>query len=708
MPTLFYRAAAILAGVLTLAPAALGQVNVLTQHNDNMRLGANRQETILTTKNVNPDEFGKLFARPLDGEAYAQPLYISALDVPGKGKLNVVFVATMHNSVYAFDADDPDANDPLWKVNLGPSVPVWDVQFISDISTEVGILSTPVIDLKSGTMWVLARTKENGKYIQLLHALNILTGAERVNSPVEINADNTQIPGTGNGSEGGVLKFDTRKHNQRPALALVNGYIIICWASHNDINPYHGWMVSYDATTLKRKGIFCSTPNGDMAGIWMSGQGPAVDDENNLYVMTGNGTFDANTGGSGYGESILKIKLGDDGSLTLKDWFAPYNTDLLNAWDADLGSAGVLVLPGTKSVVAGGKESVLYLLDRNNMGHFKADWDTQITQRFQAGNGHIHGTPIYWDGPQGKTIYVWSEYDYLKSFKFNGKTFEAAAPLSQGLVRVPDGMPGAFLSLSSDESKAGTGIVWANHPRDGNANNAVVGGIMRAYDASDLTKELWNSEMNAERDRLPTHAKFCPPTIANGRVYLPTFSNQLAVFGLFASLPPTGYNAGGGKAGYLKSDGGFIGGATIKAPAGTIIDTSAVVKPAAQEVYQTARMGDCQYIVTGLAKNVDCTVRLHFAHISTENPVSTVEMMVTLNNALVLDRFNVYREAGARNKAVIKTFAAKADKYGRITLLFRRRPAPGREALAVTGSLPIGSNRGVFINGIEVVRGKSN
>ena len=707
MLTLFYRAAAMCALFLVAVSATFAQVNVLTQHNDNMRQGTNRLETTLTTKNVNPEEFGKLFARDVDGEIYAQPLYVSGLDMPVVGKVNTVFVATMRNSVYAFDADDPGAEAPLWKVNFGPSIPVGDVQYISDISTEVGIVSTPVIDLKAGTMWVLARTKEKGAFIQRLHAIDIRTGAERPNSPVVITA---KVSGTGDDSDGTNVVFNPQRHNQRSALGLVNGYVIISWASHNDIRPYHGWMMSYDAVTLQQKSVFCTTPNGSMAGIWMSGQGPAVDEDNNLYVMTGNGTFDANLGGKNYGESILKIKLGDDGSLTLKDWFTPYNADQLNAWDADLGSAGVFIVPNTKSVAAGGKESVVYLLDRNKMGNFNAGWDTQITQRFQAGNGHIHGTPIYWDGPQGTVMYIWSEYDYLKAYKFNGKTFDGAAPLSKSIVRVPDGMPGGFLSLSSDGSKAGTGIVWANHPRDGNANNAVVGGIMRAFDATDLSNEIWNSEMQADRDRLPTHAKFCPPTIANGRVYLPTFSRQLFVFGLFSSLPPTGLNAGGTKAGNFKVDGGFSGGYALTAPKGTVVDTAAVTKPAPQEVYTTARMGDCKYVMTKLTRNGDYTVRLHFAHLTTENPPLNVGMYVVLNGEVVLRKFNVYKEAGGRNKAIVKSFTTKADANGRITLTFRRDGFGGSPVEAVSNEAFASSsnNRGAFINGIEIVRGKSN
>jgi hypothetical protein len=720
MPSLFRRSVA-LAAVCAAASTAFAQVNVLTHHNDNARSGTNQKETLLSPASVNPNDFGLLFTRAIDGEVYAQPLYVSGLDFPVVGKVNVVFVATMRNSVYAFESDDPDMTAPLWQVNLGPSIPVGEVQWISDISREVGILSTPVIDLKTQTMYVVSRTKKNqgqddfGSYEQKLHAIDILTGKERPNSPVVITA---QVPGSGDGSVGGVLDFNPKKHNQRSALALVNGYVVICWASHNDIGPYHGWMMSYDAKTLKQKSVFCTTPNGGLGGIWMSGSAPAVDEENNLYVMTGNGTFDANTGGNNYGESILKIKLGDDGSLTLKDWFTPHNADQLNAWDADLGSAGVFVVPKTKSVAAGGKESVLYLLDRNKMGNFNAAGDTQISQRFQAGNGHIHGTPIYWEGPNGPTMYIWSEYDYLKAYRFNGTTFDGADPISKSVARVPDGMPGAFLSLSSNGAKARTGIIWANHPRIGNANNAVVPGILRAYDATDLNKELWNSEMQPARDRINTHAKFTPPTVANGKVYLPTFSNSLLVYGLFKALPPTGLNAGGDKVARFKSDAGFTGGLTQKTT--SAIDVSGVPNPAPQDVYQTCRMGDCRYIVTGLTPGGDYTLRLHFAHISLEQPASNVEMRITVNGVVAIDKFSPLKEAGARNKAVIKTVGATADASGNITVLFRRLPGLGSAAGSVNAAavnanaaairaaatLPIGSNRGAYVNGIEVVRGK--
>jgi len=510
------------------APIAL---NMLTQHNDNARTGANLHETILNTANVTARTFGKLWTRDVDGYLYAQPLYAQAVTIPGKGIHNVVFLATAHNSVYAFDADDPKAADPIWKTNLGPSIPAAEVYTgkWTDMRVEIGITSTPVIDLSNKAIYVEAKTKEGGTYVHRLHALDITTGKERVGSPVVIRGS---VAGTGEGSADGRVSFDPVKHLQRAGLLLVNGVVYLGFGSHADSPPFHGWIMGYSAKTLGRVCVFNVTPNGTEGSVWQAGMGMAADGAGNIYAMSGNGTFDADTGGKDYGNSMLKLRPAL-GTLTVVDYFTPYNQEALNEHDTDLGASGPLLVPGTTLILGGGKNGWLYMTHRDGLGHIHAGADTQIAQSFQMTPGNIHGAPVFWNGPRGPQVYVWPEFDHLKAMKLaGGKLTES--PASQSEVAVPDGMPGGFLSVSADGNKAGTGIVWSCTPYDANANWDTVPGIVRAYDASDLGRLLWDSKQNAGRDDVGMFAKFCPPTVINGRVYVATFSNQLQVYGLLA------------------------------------------------------------------------------------------------------------------------------------------------------------------------------
>lgn len=697
-----------------LPKTSLAQVSVLTQHNDTYRTGANLNEKILNVGNVNSQTFGKLFARPVDGEIYAQPLYVANLTMPGYGTCNVVFVATMHNSIYAFDADDPQATQPIWQKNLGPSIPVSDVQFISDISTEVGILGTPVINPATGIMYLVARTKENGNFVQRLHALDIKTGQEKLGGPVVISG---AVPGTGDDTDGTMVYFNPHRQNQRPGLLLHKGKVVIAWASHNDIRPYHGWVMTFDANTLQRKGIYCTTPNGGLGGIWQSGQGLAVDDEGYLHFMTGNGDFDANQGGKNLGDSFVKLRMDNDGTLTMVDWFSPYNNDILNAWDADLGSAGVLILPGTKYVIGVGKESVLYLLDRNNMGHFNPGEDIQIPQRFMAGSGHVHGSPIYWKHPTaGPTVYLWSEMGSITSYRFLGDHFDTL-PLSQGMVMVPEGMPGAMLSLSASGSAPGSGIVWASHPREGNANNAVTPGILRAYNATDLTQQIWTSEDVANRDRVPTFGKFAPPTIANGKVFLPTFSKELDVFGLLASAQTDAINSGGPTVAAFRSDNGFVGGSPATAPVALSIITNGVANAAPLGVYRTARTGNFTYTRTNLTPYARYTLRLHFADITNGKLPNSSVMNVTANGVRILSGYSIPRASFGNTRVDVKSFSFNAPADGTLTIQFRggnigtvsslaaksKKPIYGKAALATLPSL-----MGCLVNALEIIPGARN
>lgn len=513
--------------------------SVLTQHNNNARTGAVLQETRLNVKNVNSSTFGKLATLPVDDQIYAQPLIVPDMTINGREEVNVVFVATVNNSVYAFDADDFSRTTPLWQRNYNdPSKGITPVRntdvgqncgTYKDFSGNIGIVGTPVIDDETDTMYFVTRTKQNNKYFQWLHAVDIKNGNERPNSPAEIKFS---TPGSGEGNDGqGRLPFDPRKQNQRTALLLSQGTVYMGWASHCDTGPYHGLLAGFDAQTLQPKRVFNATPDGGEGGIWQAGQGASADNDGNIYVITGNGSFTAHEGGQDYSQAFVKL-VPQESDFKVASWFTPYNFQQLNDDDADLGGSGALLIPDTNLVIGGGKGGTFYLVDRDDMGGFNAESDSQIVQSIDvAQNRHIHGSPVYWEGTNGKFIYVWAENKHLRSYKFDGEKFQLPA-FGESTMPAPQGMPGGFLSISANGSKAGTGILWASHPASGDANQAIRPGILRAFDASDISKEIWNSNQNTLRDDIGNFAKFASPTIANGKVYAATFSNQLVVYGL--------------------------------------------------------------------------------------------------------------------------------------------------------------------------------
>ena len=537
----------------TLACAALqsarpveAQTAVLTQHNDNSRTGANLNETVLNTSNVNATKFGKLYNLKVDGYIYAQPLYVANVRILSQGVHNVVYVATMNNNLYAFDADN---GAKLWVKNYGPPVPASDVQpYYHDISGNVGILSTPVIDPGANTIYFVSRNKnQDGSYHQWLNAADITSGASLLGGPKEIRATY------------GGLTFDPRIQNQRPALTLANGNIYIAWASHNDAYAYHGWVMAYAAHSLNQTGVYVDTPPlvymgknvGSNGGIWQAGQGATVDGSGNVYFSTGNGTYTSD--GANTGNSFVKLAP----SLALLDWFTPYNSDVMNGADEDLGSAGLLGLPDTHYLLGGGKQGMLYLVDTHSMGRFNSSSD-HVVQEWQAvhgvGSSHIHGTPVYLHDPVlGPAIYIWGENDFLRAYAFNAQTglfnttAVAKSAMTAPVTNANGAMPGGFLSISSNNGQKGTGIVWATTPYNANANNAVVQGIVHAFDASTL-KELWNDKMNAGRDEIGNFAKFCPPTVANGKVYVPTFgplgSSSMGALAIYGTIPLPNYPNG--------------------------------------------------------------------------------------------------------------------------------------------------------------------
>jgi hypothetical protein len=526
---------------------AAGPAAVLTHHNDNFRTGANLNETTLSIANVNTNTFGLLYTRTVDDQLYAQPLVMTNVSIPGKGVHNIVIAATVNDSVYAFDADDPTVSSPYWQVSfLGPNVvaPSTDDILASpcgnfrNISGNFGIMGTPVIDPVAGTMFVVARTKEFGaNYVERLHALDVSTGAERGNSPVIITAT---CPGNGTGSISGVLTFDPYKENQRSALALVNGLVYIGWASHCDWDPYHGWLIGYNATNLQQEVVYNTAPNGHAAGIWMAGEGPSADANGNIYVSIGNGSVGTNANPRATinrGESYLKLTRNGT-NLTVASWFTPYNYANLEAGDLDLGSAGLLLIPGTNLAFSAGKQGIAYLVNRDNMGGLSSiSADTNVVQSFTLASDSLYGSPVWWDGPTASYGYAWPASDYLQQYLFDRGMGKFILPeIADSPTPAPSGHPGGFLALSANGTNSGSGIVWAAHQLGSSAQGAVRPGILHAYNAENVAVELWNSQQFSVRDSVGNFAKFVPPTVANGKVYLATFSNRLNVYGLFT--PP--------------------------------------------------------------------------------------------------------------------------------------------------------------------------
>ncbi len=500
--------------------SASGQaVNVLTQHNDLSRSGTNSNETTLTTSNVSESSFGKLFSLPIDGFTYAQPLYASGVVIPNQGTHSVVYVATAHDSVYAFDAN---SGARYWSVSLGTPVPS-SVINTPNIQVEVGIISTPVIDPDSGTLYVVAKTYESNVQIFRLHALDITTGAEKFGGPVVISAS---VSGSGAMSSGGSIPFVASQENQRSALTLVNGVVYLAFASHEDHDPYHGWLIGYKAATLQQVQVFNVTPNGGEGAIWMGGQGLVADTSNNLYLITSNSSKATENTPLDYGESFLKL-VPNGSTFSVADYFKPNNYDSLNAGDQDLGSTGAFAIPGTSYIAGGSKGGTFYVVDTNNMGKLNTSSD-QVVQKFRASNG-LWGSPAFWNN----TMYIWGKSDQLKAYAFSGSLF-GTSPTSLGTYTTGQGQTSGSVSVSSNGTTAGSGIVWATAPA-GDPDHATVAGNLFAYDASNLGRLLWSTTQNAGRDGFGQFAKFCAPTIANGKVYVGTDSGQVAVYGLLPS-----------------------------------------------------------------------------------------------------------------------------------------------------------------------------
>jgi len=543
-------------GGLFAAMLACSFGQVTTYHNDMSRTGLNPSETILTTSNVNSNTFGLLYNRTVDGQVYAQPLYLPGITIPGKGTHNVLFIVTEHNSVYAFDADSNLGINasPLWHINFGPSVPNGDVN-TGDINPEIGITSTPVIAPPSVSnvnpvMFVVSKVKSfdqnnNPVYTQKVHALDVTNGVERLGGPVVIQGS---VPGTGDGSVNGTVTFNSLIQQSRAALLLVppatnvllppskknapvtsnSGTLYVTFASHGDNGPYHGWVFAYDSTNLKLLGILNTTPNGltdpsgypiAAGGIWQGGCGPASDGKN-IYFSTGNGKFDPTTGS--YGDSIVRMQ---NRVFSIADYFTPADQLNLDDYDADLGAGGVMLLPpvvgnnaARNLLVHSGKEGTIYLLNQANLGKYGATDNT--IQELPGVMGGIWGAPAYFNG----TIYYGPTYGPVLAFPVRNAQFATGGSSSSSPSQFA--YPGAGLSISANGTK--NGIVWAVQS-DGYGSGGPA--YLHAYDATNLATELYSSANTSGRDNLGGAVKFTVPTISNGKVFVGG-AGSVSVFGL--------------------------------------------------------------------------------------------------------------------------------------------------------------------------------
>ncbi len=519
---------------------------VFTHHNNVARDGTNTQEFALTPTVVNQNSFGKLFSCPVDGAVYTQPLWVPALTIGGTLH-NVIFVATQHDSAYAFDADAKPCSQ-LWKRSFIPvtemPVPTADVGAgYGDIQPEIGVTGTPVIDPASNTMYLIAKSEGPiGTFQQRLHALDLATGNEKPGGPVVVSAS---VPGTGDGSVGGIVSFNPQQEHERSGLALSNGVLYTTWASHEDSDPYHGWIIGYDATTLAQVSVYNSTANGSRGGIWMAGAPPAFDSAGYLYASTGNGTFDANqVAPNDLGDTILKLD--PSAGLTLNSWFTPFDQSLLEGSDLDLGSGAIVVMPDQTTgphahlLVMCGKEGQTYLLNRDTLGRYcpaigiGCSFDTNAVQSFTAfqSQGSFWGTPAFWQNRLylGGTQEPPNPGDKLKAFDFNPATGQFN-PVASSQSATVYGYPGSTPSVSSQGATGG--VVWdADISQYGPPAPSPGPAVLHAYDATNLATELWNSsQAAANRDVAGNAVKFSVPTVANGKVYLGTRS-EVDVYGL--------------------------------------------------------------------------------------------------------------------------------------------------------------------------------
>ncbi len=526
------------------APTVIGSATVwvtdypgmFTYHGDKFRSGVNLQEYALTSATVKTSTFGKLFSRTVDGQIYAQPLYMANLTI-NSVKRNVVFVATEHASVYAFDADGRTTS-PLWKRSfINPTAGITTIAKPSNglISPEISISSTPAIDKTTSTLYVAVSTRENGVIVHRLHALSLTSGAEKFGGPIKIQGS---VPGSYPAlATNGRVPFVPGQHLQRPALLLLNGNVYIAYGSNGDALPYNGWLFVYSASgtnVLHQVAVFCTSPNKGASAIWQSGDGPAADPSNNIYIATGNGAFDLNSGGPDAGNTVLKLAL-QSGALVKLDYFTPFDQATLTSDDLDLGAAGP-ILPPTQSgaaapslVIVGGKDGKIYSINRSNMGKFSSttnhDVQTIAVGHPEPTNG-LFATPAAWKN----FLYIGEVNEPLHLFTFSSGLLSSAPTASTSETFL---YPGTSPMISANGT---SGIVWTldlhayvGGTPEGGVNTAGPA-VLHAYSATDL-HELYNSSQAGSRDTAGKALKFTSPTVANGHVYLGA-AGELDVYGL--------------------------------------------------------------------------------------------------------------------------------------------------------------------------------
>ena len=549
----FRRSAVLCLHVTTLLLVGLLQVpasqaqsftGVTTYHNDIARTGQNTNETVLTPENVNSSNFGKMFAYPLDGAAFAQPLYVPNVSIPGQGTHNVVYVVTEEDGVYAFDAEGSQST-PLWYVSLiNPAegitaVPCQQMAQSCNVYPVDGITGTPVIDPASGTIYFVAQTLENGVAYQRLHALDITTGAEKFGGPTVIQGSVKNAHGT--------LTFDPGHNLPRPGLLLLNGIVYMAWAGDT-----HGWLAAYDATTLQQLAIICTTPNGNLGGVWASGGG-IMSDGTDVFIETGDGTFDLNVSGKDFGDSIVKL---DPNTLQVLDSFTPMDQLCRKLNDMDLGSGGPMLMPTqpgaypNEIVVSGkggtpcdpyqgGYNSIVYLVDKDNLGGYNATGPDLDIESIEGAVYGYHSSPAFWQGATGSYVYLaglvseGGTGEPLKQFDLNNGLLSTSPSAQTGNVFVI----GATPSVSSNGTS--NGILWAQERQDilSSVSN-IKPAILYAYDATNVANMFYNSSQAGSRDQAGSATKFEVPMIANGKVYLATLF-ELDVYGLLAGQAQT-------------------------------------------------------------------------------------------------------------------------------------------------------------------------
>jgi outer membrane protein assembly factor BamB len=508
---------------LFVMPAA---AQVTTSQYDNARTGATLIEKTLTPQNVNALHFGKLGSFKVDGAVYAQPLFVPGVDIPGKGRHDVLFIATEHDSVFAFDADRPN-DPPLWQASFLDAkrgitpLSASDVQ-CPFIQPEVGITSTPVIDINTGTLYALARTMTGhsfgaNEYFQHLHALAITTGAEKFGGPKLISAS---VSGKGDGAQNGRVSFNALRENPRSSLLLANDALYLTWASSCDVDPYHGWVMAYDSHSLAQKAVLNVSPDGAQGGIWMSDTGPAADASGNVYIPIGNGTFDAASGGRDYGDSILKLAL-ENSSFVIRDYFTPHDQQKLSDADLDIGSSGPLLLPDLAGphphlVLQPSKGGAIYVIDRDRMGKFQPDRDA-VVQKISM-EGGAYGAMAYWNNH----VFFACSDDHLRDYSIENGQLKSNAATSAKFEN-----PGASPSISANGTK--NAIVWAVATKTWNGADQPA--VLYAFDANKIDRPLYSSEENAQRDRAAAATRFVIPIVVNGRVYF-SARGEVEIYGL--------------------------------------------------------------------------------------------------------------------------------------------------------------------------------